>query len=497
MRTANFANSTRNIFQALSTLSAEQRELFEKLLIKQGEDLAQIPIPPRESHEPIPLSYAQERVWTISQLTPESSVDNVPVGFRILGRFDVEAFKHSIQALIQRNEILRTYCVLHEQQTHQSVRLTFEPQIETINLSDLSEAEQLESAVKQATELSRKPFNLTQDLLLRATVFCLGEEDYVVLLVAHQLATDGLSFRFLLQELASLYSASVSGNPPSLPSIPVQYTDFCIWQKQWFTDSILASDLAYWKEKLAGSLSELQLPVFQSRQFSTQKSTSKSFKFSASQSDRFRTLCREKGVTVFMGFVALFQTVLQRCTRQNDITIGTLISNRNRRETEKLVGNFSNNLLLRTHFADELNFCDLLEQVRDTTLEAYQHQDMPFQYLFDRAENVPKFQVLLLLRNSTIAQSFVLPELKIQDLEIDLGLTRMEFNLDIIDDGKKPMFGKFEYKTNLFDALTIQQLIQNIKALLESIVQDPRQKITSISLPEEIQNFQINKKSFK
>jgi NRPS condensation-like uncharacterized protein len=497
MRTANFANSTRNIFQALSTLTADQRELFEKLLIKQGEDLAQIPIPPRESHEPIPLSYAQERVWTISQLTANSSVDNVPIGFRLLGKFNLKAFEQSVQDLIQRNEILRTQYVINGQQMNQSVQLTFEPWMKLIDLSKLPEAERLRSALNQGTELARKPFDLTQDILLRTAVFHLGEEDFVVVLVAHQLVTDGLSFRFLLQELVSFYTASVLNDLAALPPIAVQYADFCIWQRQWFTDPTLASDLSYWKEKLSGASTELSLPMFQSRQFSTQKGTSKSFKFSALQSNRFRNLCRERGVTVFMAFVALFQTVLQHCTQQNDITIGTLISNRNRREMEKLIGNFSNNLFLRTRFTDKLDFCDLLEQVKETTLEAYQHQDLPFQYLFDQMENVPKFQALLLLRNSTMAQSFALPGLKVQDLEIDLGLTRMEFNLDITDDGNNPMFGKFEYKTNLFDDLTIQQLIQNLKALLESIVQNPKQKITDISLPEEIQNFQANKKSFK
>jgi NRPS condensation-like uncharacterized protein len=494
MNTGNSAHSKRNILQELSTLSSEHRELFERLLIQQGENLTQLPIPPRDPCYPIPLSYPQERVWTISQLTPDSSVDNVPVGFRILGAFNSNAFKRAIRALIQRNEILRTHFLIQNEQATQSVQLTFEPCIESIDLRGLNKAERLESAIAEATEIARTPFNLKKDLLLRAYVFCLGDEDFVVLLVAHQLVTDGLSFRFLLQELASLYNASATGNFDSLKPIPVQYADFSIWQQQWFTDSILAPDLIYWKEKLSEAPAELRLPMFQSRQFSTQKGSSKSFKFSAERSDKFRTLCRERGVTVFMAFVALFQIVLQRCTQQNDITIGTLISNRNRREAETLVGNFSNNLLLRTHFTNELNFYTLLEQVRDTTLEAYQHQDLPFQYLFDHVENIPKFQVLLLLRNSTISQSFVLSGLNVQDLEIDLGLTRMDFNLDITDDGKHSIFGKFEYKTNLFDTLTIQQVVQNLKALLESVLQNPNQKLIDISLPEKIQNFQVNKK---
>jgi Condensation domain len=489
MKTSNSAHSKRNILQELSTLSSEHRELFERLLVQQGEDLAKLPIPPRDPCDPIPFSYPQERVWTIAQLTQDSSVDNVPVGFRLLGAFNSNAFEQAIRALIQRNEILRTYCILQNEQMTQSVQPTFKPCIESIDLRRLTEAERLENAIAQATEFARKPFDFEKDLLLRAYVFCLGDEDFVVLLVAHQLVTDGLSFRFLLQELASLYNASVTDNLASLTPIPVQYADFSIWQRQWFTDSILASDLVYWKDKLSEAPSELRLPMFQSRQFSTQKATNKIFKFSAERSDQFRTLSRDRGVTVFMAFVALFQIVLQRCTHQDDITIGTLTSNRNRRETETLIGNFSNNLLLRTHFTEELNFYTLLEKVRDTTLEAYQYQDLPFQYLFDRIENVPKFQVLLLLRNSTISQNFILPGLNVQDLEIDLGLTRMDFNLDITDDGKSPIFGKFEYKTNLFDELTIQQLVQNFKALLKGVLQNPNQKLLDISLPEEIRNF--------
>jgi thioesterase domain-containing protein/acyl carrier protein len=484
-------NGARHLFQDLATLSAEQRELFEKLLAQQGEDLAQFPIPARDPSTPIPLSYPQERVWTISQLTPDSSVDNVPVGFRILGAFNLQTFEKSIQTLIQRNEILRTRCAIRNQQVTQCVQLTFEPWIKVFNLCSLPESEKLDSAVNQATELAQIPFDLTKDLLLRAAVFCLGAEDFVVLLVAHQFVTDGLSFRFLLQELATLYRAIASESNEAIPLIPVQYADFSLWQKQWFTESIFASHLSYWQKKLYEAPAQLSLPIAQHRQFSTQKGASEGFKFSSDQSDQFRTFCREKGVTTFMGFVALFQTVLQQCTQQNDISLGTLISNRNRRETEKLIGNFSNNLLLRTHFTDELNFVELLEQVRDTILEAYNHQDLPFQYLFNRVSNIPKFQALILLRNSTIAQSFDLPKLNIEDLEIDLGLTRMELNLDITDDGKNSIFGKLEYKTDLFDTLTIQHIIQNFKALLDNILQNPNQKLVDILLPVEIQNLQL------
>lgn len=478
--------SARTIFQDLAKLSAEKRELFECLLKQQGEDLTQLPIPLREPSDTIPLSYPQERVWTISQLTPDSSVDNVPVGFHISGAFNVKVFEQSLRALIQRNEVLRTHCMIQDQQATQSVRTSVEPWIQVINLFDLLETHRLERAIGQATEIAQTPFDLKQDLLLRATVFYLGERDFVVLLVAHQLVTDGLSFRFLLQELAELYNANLTGVLPVLPEISAQYADFSIWQRQWFADSLFTPQLSYWKEKLQGAPSQLKLPISSIRQQSTHKGASESFKFSAQKSDQFRQLCREQGVTVFMAFVALFQIILQRCSGQDDISIGTLISSRNRRETEKLIGNFSNNLLLRTKFTDEMTFCDLLMQVKDQTLEAYSHQDLPFQYLFERLKNVPKFQVLLLLRNSTIAQSFDLNGLEVQNLDIDLGLTRMEMNLDITDDTKTPIFGKLEYKTDLFDTIVIQQILQNLQALLVCIVEDPNQKLIDIALLKEI-----------
>jgi thioesterase domain-containing protein/acyl carrier protein len=490
MKTIQSHQSARHIFQNLSGLSTEQRELFERLLMQQGEDIAQLPIPPRDSSDIVPLSYPQERVWTVSQLTPDSAVDNVPVGFRILGPLDLQILEQSIQALIQRNEILRTHCVIQDRQIVQNVQVAFEPWLKVIHLDHLAEAERLDSAVAQATEIAKIPFDLTQDLLLRAAIFCLGEADFVLLLVAHQFVTDGLSFRFLLQELASLYNSMVRGDLAPLPQLAVQYADFSIWQRQWFTDAIFASFLTHWTEKLYGAPSQLRLPISHRHQFSTQKGATEYFKFSVEQSEQFKALCREQGVTVFMACVALFQTVLQRCTQQNDISVGTLISNRNRRETEQLVGNFSNNLLLRTRFTDELTFRNLLEQVKDTTLEAYNSQDLPFQYLFDRAKNIPKFQTLILLRNSTIAQSFDLFGLKIQELTIDLELTRMELNLDITDDGKTPIFGKLEYKTDLFDALTIQQIIQNLTALLDCVLLNPNQKLIEITLPAEIRPVQ-------
>jgi acyl carrier protein len=477
-------NTKDNIFQSLITLSGEQRKLFELLLNKQGEDLLRIKIPQRSSSDIIPLSYSQERVWSVSRLMPDSPVDNVPLGFRILGDFNLQVFKQSVNALIQRNEILRTTCITNNYQTTQTVMSVFTPWIEVINLCDLPKSERLESAVKKATEISRLPFDLTRDVLFRTAIFCLGERDFVVLLVAHQFATDGLSFRFLLQDLAALYKVIQADNLPTLPDQPIQYADFSAWQRQWFTSEMFASQVQYWKQRLSEAPSQLRLPIYQGCSFPTYEGAYKSFELSAQHSSKLRAVCGDQGVTVFMAFLALFQTVLHRCTLEKDICIGTLISNRNRPEIEQLLGNFSNNLLLRTTFAKGLTFSDILAKVREITIEAYNHQDLPFQDLVRIAENIPKFQVLLILRNSTTAQNLALPDLDVSDLSIDLGLTRMELGLDLTDDGKNPMFGKLEYKTELFKPDTIEKLLRNLQVLLENIIENPNQEISSIHLPE-------------
>ncbi len=479
-------NTKDNIFQSLITLSGEQRKLFELLLNKQGEDLLRIKIPQRSSSDIIPLSYSQERVWSVARLTSESPVDNVPLGFRILGDFNIQVFEQSVSALIQRNEILRTTCIANNHKATQAVMSVFTPWIEVINLCELPKTERLENAIKKATEISQLPFNLTQDVLLRTAIFCLGEKDFVVLLVAHQFATDGLSFRFLLQDLAALYKAIQADNLSTLPDQAIQYADFSAWQRQWFTNEMFASQIQYWKQQLSGAPSQLRLPVYQSCSFPTYEGAYKSFELSAQHSSKLRAVCGEQGVTVFMAFLALFQTVLHRCTLEKDICIGTLISNRNRPEIEQLLGNFSNNLLLRTTFSKGLTFSDVLAKVRETTIEAYNNQDLAFQDLAKIAENIPKFQVLLILRNSTTAQNLVLPNLEISDISIDLGLTRMELGLDLTDDGKNPVFGKLEYKTELFKSDTIEKLIKNFQVLLENLIENPNQEISDIHLPENI-----------
>jgi acyl carrier protein len=473
-----------NVFQGLTTLTSEQRKLFEILFQTQGEELFKLKIPRNSAGDIAPLSYSQERVWSVARLMPDSPVDNVPLGFRIQGAFDVAVFGQSIRLLIERSTILRTTCVIHNAQTGQTVQAEVQPWLKVVDLSGLPAADRLEQAVTQATEIAHLPFDLAKDLLLRAAVFCLGPDDYLVLLVAHQFATDGLSFRFLLQELATLYSAVQAGDLSGLAEPVIQYGDFAAWQRQWFTAEMFAAQRDYWMQQLQGAPAQLKLPTYQRSMLPTYAGAYQDIELSAQQSQQLRALCSGQGITVFMAFIALFQTLLHHCTSQNDICVGTLISNRNRPEIEQLLGNFSNNLLLRTTFALEQTFRDLLAKVKETTIEAYNHQDLPFQDLAGTVDHVPKFQVLFILRNSTTAQSFALPGVQVSDVSIDLGLTRMELSLDLTDDGKNPISGKLEYKTELFTAETVQQLIDNLKALVDIVVQNPNQIIAEMQLPE-------------
>ncbi|MGL5925957.1 condensation domain-containing protein [Chroococcidiopsis sp.] len=483
---ATLTTKERNLFQSLVRLSTEQRQLFELLLKKQGEDLAQFAIPKRMTSELIPLSYSQEKIWTIAQLTPDSFVDNVPVAFHVSGELNLPVFEKSVNLLIERNEILRTTCTIRVRQPIQTVMTTFKPWVETIDLRNFTREEGLERAANRAKEIAQMPFDLSQDVLFRATVFCLGEQEFIILLVTHQFAIDGLSVRFLLQELATLYKAILVGDRSSLPEPNIQYADFAVWQRQWFSDAIFEPQITYWKKQLSSVPSQLQLPIYQSRQFATLEAGCDKFEFSPTLSDKLRALCRQQGVTSFMAFVALFQIIIHRCTLENEISIGTIISNRNRSEIEKVVGNFANNLLLRTTFSNDLNFGDVLAKVRETILDAYTYQDLPFQRLAESLESLPQFQVLLLLRDSTTAQNLDLPALHVQDFPVDLGVTRMELNLDITDSGKGSIFGKLEYKSALFEASTIKQILKNLQVLLERVTENQNRKIADIVLPETI-----------
>jgi thioesterase domain-containing protein/acyl carrier protein len=476
------SNHSHSIFQSLSTLSLEQRQLFEILLGKQGGDVNQLKIPKRQASEQIPLSFSQQRVWSVSQLTPNAAIDNVAVGFHIVGNFNLQSFEQSVNVLIEQNEILRT--TVDKISTGQTIKTNFNPWFKIFDLSGLPNEQGLEQAIQKANYIAQQPFNLIQDILFRTAIFCLGNNEFVLLLVTHQFVTDGLSLRFLLQEIATLYHQVLAGNVAFLSEPAIQYSDYAVWQRQWFTDSILGSQAAYWRNQLRGASPQLKLPIYQNCASPTYLSSSEKIHFSEHCSSRLRALCCEQGVTVFMALVAILQSVLHHCTLENDICIGTLISNRNRPEIERLIGNFSNNLLLRSTFSENLRFCDLLAMVRKSTLDAYSHQDLPFQNLLNSVDDLPKFQVLFIVRNSTTAQSLALPNLKVQDLSIDLGLTRMELNLDLTDDGKNPIFGKLEYKTELFEADTIKKLVRNLEALLEAVIEQPDQKIEDIELPE-------------
>ncbi|MDJ0897295.1 MAG: condensation domain-containing protein [Xenococcus sp. MO_188.B8] len=474
-----------DFFEQLAELDISYRQLFEILLKKQGLDLFQLPIPKREKTVNIPLSSAQERIWHIAQLTPDLPVDNVPQAFHLQGKLNVKIFEQSLNVLIQQNEVLRTIYTSNGDRIEPMIAPACDIKLEVIDLSQLPKEKRWHQAKQQATEFSRQPFDFARDSLLRSRIYDLGDQDYILLLVSHQLATDGLSFRFLLQELAEHYRAISSAKLISKSQSRIQYSDYAVWRRQLCTEAAFVSQQKYWQQKLSGSPIRLSLPTTSKINSPNFDGSYEEFQLSPSLSEEFRELCKSQGITVFMALVALFQTVLYRCTPEEEICLGTLTSIRNHAQIEKRVGNFSNNLLLKTNFSDDLRICDLFKRVRETTLDAFINQDIPFQSLSNILE-VPQFQVLLLVRDSSAAQNLELPGLEIQDFPIDLGFTRMELSLDLTDDGRSSIGGKLEYKKQLFDYIIVRRIAVNLKNLVEQAVNNSEQLISEIILPENI-----------
>ena len=474
-----------DFFEQLAELDISHRQLFEILLKKQGLDLFQLPIPKREKTVNIPLSSAQERIWHIAQLTPDLPVDNVPQAFHLQGKLNVKIFEQSLNVLIQQNEVLRTIYTSNGDRIEPMIAPACDIKLEVIDLSQLPKEKLWHQAKQQATEFSRQPFDFARDSLLRSRIYDLGDQDYILLLVSHQLATDGLSFRFLLQELAEHYRAISSAKLISKSQSRIQYSDYAVWRRQLCTEAAFVSQQKYWQQKLSGSPIRLSLPTTSKINSPNFDGSYEEFQLSPSLSEEFRELCKSQGITVFMALVALFQTVLYRCTPEEEICLGTLTSIRNHAQIEKRVGNFSNNLLLKTNFSDDLRICDLFKRVRETTLDAFINQDIPFQSLSNILE-VPQFQVLLLVRDSSAAQNLELPGLEIQDFPIDLGFTRMELSLDLTDDGRSSIGGKLEYKKQLFESNIIRRIAANLKNLVEQAVNNSEQLISEIILPENI-----------
>ncbi len=463
---------------------------------KRGEGLKALPIIPIPRDIELPVSFAQERLWFLDQFDPGSSAYNMPVAVRVRGRLDLKVLERSINEIIRRHGSLRTRFKSVDGKPTQVIASEIIFTLPVLDLRDLPEDKRESRARRLAIEEAQKPFELESGPLLRATVLRLGEQDHVGLFTMHHIISDGWSMGILIREVAAIYDAYSRGKPSPLPELPIQYGDFAQWQRKWLQGEVLESQLEYWKQKLDGLPPVLELPTDRPRPaVQTYNGAHESFELSSVLSEALAELSRREGATLFMTLLAAFQTLLYRYTGQEDIAVGTPIANRNRSEIEGLIGFFVNTLVLRTDFSGNPGFLELLRRVKETSLEAYAHQDLPFERLVEELNpernmsHSPLFQVMFVLQNTPM-QSVDLGNLVISPVDMERETAKFDLTMFMVETDRG-LTGSIEYNTNLFNDTTITRMIEHFRILVENIVKSPDHRITELPILTEKERHQL------
>jgi amino acid adenylation domain-containing protein len=450
-------------------------------------DLHSPPLQPVPRDEPLPLSFAQQRLWFLEQLEPSRAVYNLPLAWRFTGHLNVAVLKQSLGDMVRRHEILRTTFPSVDGQPVQVIAPELDLALPVVDLQALPPSEREADVQRLVTEDAQRPFDLARGPLVRATLLHVSGEEYVLFVTLHHIIFDGWSAEVFWRELVTLYTAIYTGQPLSLPALPLQYADFAVWQRQWFQGEALEPQLAYWKQQLGDTLPILELPTDRPRPLvQTFQGVRQALMLPTSLASGLKALSQREGVTLFMTLVAAFQTLLYRYTGQTDVVVGTPITGRTRVETEGLLGFFVNTLVLRTDLSGNPRFCELLRAVREVTLEAYDHQDLPFEKLVEALQPArdlsrhPLVQVMITLQPPP-PRLEELPCLTVHQLTVDPGTAKFELILSL-QDTEQGLQATVEYNSDLFDPDTIARMVGHFHTLLEGIVTDPEQRLADLPL---------------
>jgi amino acid adenylation domain-containing protein len=458
-------------------------------------------IPPRDRTQPLPLSFAQQRLWFLEQLQPGTGSYNIPVAVRIQGQLDVAALSQALTQLVQRQEGLRLQFINQAGQPQMGVR---SPQPFALPLIDLSAQLHIQRAADPADEADEadpatqiihqamrqevtQAFDLAQDWLMRGKLLQAEDQDYVLLLTLHHIVTDGWSMDILVQELAALYRGLVLDRPAALPDLPIQYADFAAWQRQHLQGAVLERQLAYWQSRLAAPRTILQLPTDQPRsRVQAFVGEVQQFQLSPELTQGLKALAQQGDATLFVLLLAAYKVLLARYTGQHDIIVGCPIANRRQVELEPIIGLFVNTLVLRDQVEPSATFREFLAQVKRNAYEAYDHQDLPFEYLVEQLQPErdlsynPLFQVKFRLENAP-TESIELPGISLSKLPQVGFSSKLDLSLDLYDTGSQ-LVGSFEYNQALFQPETMARFQQHFVNCLEAIVANPDQPIAAVQI---------------
>ncbi len=434
-----------------------------------------------------PLSFAQQRLWFLHQMEPSNAAYNMPLAFRLSGQLEVEAMQWSLDEIVRRHEILRTTFDVLDQEPVQLIAAAGDLPLTVTDLSSLPPSVSDAEAELLASEETQRPFDLVNGPLIRAQLMRLAANDHVLLVTMHHIISDGWSQTVLLNELGALYEAAVAGRTSPLPELSIQYADFAEWQREWLQGERLDQQLEYWRKHLSGAPPLLELPTDRSRP-AVQRFNGARYSFALSRdlSARLVELSRREDATLFMTLLTAFYVLLHRYTAETDIVVGTPVANRNRQELESLIGFFVNTLALRVDLSGNPTFRELLAQVREVSLGAYAHQDLPFEMLVEELSPVrdasrnPIFQVVFAFQNTPDAAARQL-DLAISSVEIKTARAQFDLTLDA-NNVEGQLYISLVYNTDLFDASTIQLTGERFKVLLAGVARDAGRAINTLPL---------------
>lgn len=474
------------------TLTRFAEAVEGRLRAKNGVEAPPIRAAGRE--EDLPLSFAQQRLWFIHELEPNGCAYNIPYSVRLNGPLDVSALRQSLTEIVRRHEVLRTTFMARNGQTLQVIAGPGEAGVALWDLCELAEGERELHARSIVGSAAARPFDLGRSAW-RAALVRIGREEHVLIICMHHVVSDGWSTGLLINEFTALYEACRAGLRADLPELTVQYADVAVWQREWLQGEVLDNQLDYWRRELAG-LRDLELPADRPRSgITSHRGAELPFMLSPELTRELKALGRREGVTLFMTVLAAFQIALSRYSGQSDFAVGTDVANRNRLETEALIGFFVNQLVLRTDLSGDPTVTELLGRVREATLGAYAHQDVPFEKLVQalapqrELSRSPLFQVKLVLQNAPRGR------LRVGGIEIggfgdNQGLVKRDLTLFLTED-RETVSGTAEYAADLYEKPSIERLLGLFHLVLKGMTSDPRRRVSDILLTTEDHDLRV------
>ena len=441
---------------------------------------------PRDDSE-LPLSFAQQRLWFLDQLEPDSGFYNMAASLRLRGALREDALDAALRALMLRHEALRTRFPASDGAPIQSIASDADVVLRHIDLRALAHDARDAQMKRLVEDEAQRPFDLSRGPLLRALLIALDEDEHALAFVLHHIVSDGWSIDILIRDVAESYTAFVEQRESKLAPLPIQYADYACWQRLWLQGDALQRQISYWRDTLAGAPPALELPTDHPRPATqSYRGARLSFTASAEVTRRLKSLGRAADATLFMTLLAAFDVLLMRYSGQQDLCVGSPVANRTRLETEELIGVFVNTLVLRGDLSGDPRFVDLLARLRETVLDAQAHQDAPFERLVEELQPTrdpsrnPLFQTMFVLQNAP-QRRLDLPGLTIEAMPIEMRSAQFDLTLAVTEQDEM-LAGELEYNIDLFDEATIARMARHFGVLLEAIAEDPELRLSELPL---------------